>query len=368
GLFPIKVVEARPVILKKEYVYVKSRLSVSSSQLLDFTRQVYNLLCAHVELLRIIHILGEQTDSPKLRQVISHIYEEVKEGKNFSSSLESFPYIFPPIYISLVKAGEKSGRLDLSFERITLFLEQKQDLRRRVTSSLAYPVMMILVGIGTMVVLVTFVIPRLSFIFVDLGQELPMITRILLSVSSLFNKIWFWLAGTGIVIAIAIYQRFSHQKLSFQNIVKTLPILRKISYLESITHFSYSFGILLASGVSILDALNISRLSLGDTRLSAEVDSLRARVTEGSSLAQAVICLKSFPKFFSRMLVIGEESGLLPDVMNTTTSVLMKELDLRLKVLSSLIEPIIILVVGLILGIMVIAMLLPILQMSQLAM
>ena len=370
GLFPIKIEEEKAVAVsrKKQISLKRFRRRISQAALLDFSRQAYNLLCAHVELLRILYILREQIDNPGLQQVISQLYNQVKEGKNLSSAMESFPQIFFPIYISLVKAGEASGRLDLSFERITLFLEQKQDLRRKVISALAYPAMMVLVGVGTMVVLITFVIPRLSFLFGDLSENLPLITRALLSVSSLFNQIWFWVTLAVIVIILGIYQRFSPRKISFQGIAKTIPFFRRISHLESITHFSYAFGMLLTSGISILEALNISRLSLGDIRLSTEVSSLRAQVTNGSSLAVASKCLVSFPKFFSRMLVIGEESGLLPQVMNTTTTILMKELDLRLKILSSLIEPIIILVVGLVLGIMVIAMLLPILQMSGLAM
>jgi type II secretory pathway component PulF len=369
GLFPIEIKEHKPAaISKKELLSLKFSPRISLAQLVDFSRQVYNLLSAHVELLRILYILREQTENKALRQVVSQLYNQVKEGKNFSSALELFPEIFSPIYVSLVRAGEASGRLDLSFERITVFLEQRQDLRRRVSSSLAYPAMMILVGIATMIVLITFVIPRISSLFTDLVQNLPLITRILLFISSLFTKIWFWLAIVGMIIIFTAYQRFSHHKISLQGLAKIVPFLRAIINLESITHFSYAFGMLLTSGVPVLEALNISRLSLGDTALAGEVDSLRSQVVDGRSLAQASSCLKSFPKFFTRMLIIGEESGLLPEVMDTTTNVLMKDLDLRLKILSSLIEPIIILVVGLILGTMVIAMLLPILQISSLAM
>ncbi len=364
GLFPIRVEEQRPAVSKSKRIASRFRRRISLAHLVDFSRQVNNLLCAHIELLRVLYILNEQTDNRNLRLVISQLYNQVKEGKNLSDAMESFPQVFSPIYISLIRAGEASGRLDLSFERLTFFLEQKQDLRRKVNSSLAYPAMMVLVGAGTMVVLITFVIPRLSFLFTDLGQNLPLITRILLSVSSLFSQLWFWLVLAAAVIILGVYQRFSHHKISFQAIGKTIPFFRKTIQLESITHFSYSFGMLLSSGISVLEALNISRLSLADTRLSAEVGLLRSRVTQGSSLAQASKCLVSFPKLFSRMLVIGEESGLLSEVMNTTTNVLMKDLDLRLKTLSSLVEPTIILVVGLTLGIMIIAMLLPILQMS----
>lgn len=368
GLSPIKIEEEKTAgaFPKKDIFLKKPSLRISQKELLDFSRQAYNLFCAHVELLKILNILRQQFDNPKLKQVISDIHGQIKEGKNLSSALEAFPQIFSPIYVSLVKAGQVSGRLDLSFQRISFFLEQKQDLRRKVLSALAYPAMMVLVGIGTMIVLITFVIPRLSFLFGDLGQNLPLITRFLFSISSLFNQSWFWIIIASIVIFFSVYQRFFSHKISFENIIRKLPFFRKVSYLESIAHFSYAFGVLLASGVSILESLRISRLSLGKSPLSKEVASLEEQVTNGSSLATASKSLVSFPKFFASMLTIGEESASLPQMMNTTTTILMKELDLKLKVFSSLIEPIIILAVGLILGIMIIAILLPILEMSGL--
>ena len=367
GLYPIRIEEKRPT---KKIPGASFRISrkINQSQLLDFSRQLYNLLCAHVELLKALHILREQTDELALRNLIDNLYNRVKEGENFSTALEQFPESFSSVYTSLIKAGEVGGKLDSALGRIVTFLEEREDLRRKVISSLAYPIMMILVGIATVVVLVTFVIPRLTALFADFGQELPLITKVLLFISSWFGRIEFWLVIAAALIILAVYQRFARNKLSFKGLVKTIPIFRKIILLESITHFSFTFGMLLESGVSVLEALGVSSLSLGDSRLAAEVGRLKNEVTQGASLAEGTNYLVSFPKFFCRMLVIGEESGLLPKVMDTTTQVLKKELEMRLKIISSLIEPAIILGVGLVLGIMVVAMLLPIFQMSGLAM
>jgi type II secretory pathway component PulF len=227
---------------------------------------------------------------------------------------------------------------------------------------------MVLVGIATVIVLIAFVIPRLTSLFADFGQDLPLITKALLFVSSWFSRIEFWLLIAAAVIILAVYQRFARSKLSWKGIITTIPFFRKIVLLESITHFSFAFGMLLESGVSVLEALGVSSLSLGDSRLAAEVGKLKQEVTQGISLAEGTGYLESFPKFFCRMLVIGEEAGLLPKVMATTTQVLKSELEMRLKIISSLIEPVVILAVGLVLGIMVIAMLLPVFQMSGLAM
>ena len=367
GLYPIKI-EEKKFARKRKAAPLTISLKITQAQLLDFSRQLYNLLCAHVELLRALYILREQTDDVSLKNLIGNLYNRVKDGENLSNALEKFPQSFSPIYISLIKAGEVSGRLDFALGRIVSFLEEREDLRRKVISSIAYPIMMILVGIATVVILVTFVIPRLTALFADFGQDLPLITKALLFVSSCFGRIEFWLVIAVAVIILAVYQRFARNKLSWKGIIKTMPIFRRIILLESITHFSFTFGMLLDSGVSVLEALGVSSLSLGDSRLAAEVGRLKNEVTQGLSLAEGTNYLESFPKFFRRMLVIGEESGLLPKVMDTTTQILKKELEMRLKIISSLIEPVVILAVGLVLGIMVIAMLLPIFQMSGLAM
>jgi len=367
GLYPVKI-EQKRVSAKIKSATEKVPQKISSAQLLDFSRQLHNLLCAHIELLKALYILREQSDEPLLRNLINSLYWRVKDGENLSVAMEKFPQIFSQVYVNLIRAGEVSGKLDSVLGRIVAFLEERDDLRRKVISSLAYPIMMVLVGIATMVVLVTFVIPRLTVLFADFGQDLPLITKIVLFVSSLFSRIEFWLIIAAAVIILAVYQRFASHKLSWKGIITTIPFFRRIVLLESITHFSFSFGMLLESGVSVLEALGVSSLSLGDSRLAAEVMRLKQEVTQGLSLAEGTGYLESFPKFFCRMLIIGEESGLLPKVMNTTTQVLKKELEMQLKIVSSLIEPVVILAVGLVLGIMVIAMLLPVFQMSGLAM
>ncbi len=339
---------------------------ISQATVLYFTRNLYNLLKARVGMLKALLILEKQVDQPSLKRLISDIYSKVKEGADFSSTLGSFPRIFSPFYISLVKVGEVSGRLEFSLEKVCSYLEQQQEIRRKVVSSLAYPLMMVTVGIGTTIVLFTFVIPRLSGLFTDLGQELPLITRVLLDISSWFSRPLFWW-----IVAVAggmffLYQRFSTRKLSFRDFLKKTPFFKEIILLESVTTFSYTLSLLLKSGVSLLDALGTSQSTLQDKKLAAEIGKVREEVVRGGSLADNIAYLESFPKFFSHMIAIGEEAGMLPDVIDATTQVLTKDLDGRLRVLSSLIEPVIIFVIGIILGVVVIALLLPILQMGAL--
>jgi len=251
GLYPIKI-EEKKFARKRKAAPLTISLKITQAQLLDFSRQLYNLLCAHVELLRALYILREQTDDVSLKNLIGNLYNRVKDGENLSNALEKFPQSFSPIYISLIKAGEVSGRLDFALGRIVSFLEEREDLRRKVISSIAYPIMMILVGIATVVILVTFVIPRLTALFADFGQDLPLITKALLFVSSCFGRIEFWLVIAVAVIILAVYQRFARNKLSWKGIIKTMPIFRRIVLLESITHFSFTFGMLLESGVDLV--------------------------------------------------------------------------------------------------------------------
>jgi len=365
GLFPIRVERSEA---KESKPLRSASLRISQAQLLNFSRHLYNLLRAHVEVLKALGVLGKQTDNPSLRALIDEIHQKVKEGADLSKAMEDFPAVFSPFYTSSIRVGEVSGRLDFSLERICSYLEQRQDIRRKVISSLAYPIMMTAVGIGTVIVLFTFVIPRLSSLFLDLGQELPFITKVLLDIADLFSSLVFWWAVAVTAVICLLYQKFSPYKISFKKILKVTPFFKKILLLEAVTTFSYTLSLLLKSGVSLLEALEVSQATLQDEKLAQEVRMVREGVLQGVSLTESVEHLKSFPKFFSHMVAIGEEAGLLSEVMDTTTEVLSKDLDVRLRMFSSLIEPVIIFCVGIVLGAVVIALLLPILQMGTLSM
>ena len=371
GLFPIEVNEvAAPAAKASGKSRRKKKISkkISSKEVLTFTQKMTTLVRAKVELLASLKILYEQTENSRFKEVILEIYNLTKEGKAFSEGLMRFPRIFPPLYVSIVKAGEVSGRLDFSLERICNYLEQQQDMKRKVVSSLAYPIMMVLVGIGSIIVLFTFVIPRLSALFSDLGQNMPLITRVIFFIADQFSRPPLWWSVAVVVASFSLYQRFTRRKLSWKKVLKSAPFLKNIFLLEAIINFSYTLSLMLRSNVPLLTALGISGTTLQDEKLNQQVRALRDDITRGGSLADSMYRLKSFPKILVRMMTIGEESGLLGEVMDSTNQILAKELDARLKVLSSLIEPIIIFSVGLVLGIIVIALLLPILQLSTVSM
>jgi len=194
GLSPLQIEEVKDtenVKISNETFKVKK---IKQQQLLEFTRNLYNLLKAHIGMLKALLIIGQQADKVSTKKLIEEIYNRVKEGENFSSVLEQFSSVFSPFYISLVKVGEVSGRLEFALEKICEYLEQRQEMRRKVASSLAYPLMMIIVGIGTTIVLFTFVIPRLSGLFTDLGQELPVITKILLACKKRYFLIFLYIS------------------------------------------------------------------------------------------------------------------------------------------------------------------------------
>ena len=348
GLFPIKVERDED---NKTKVSFSAPRRISQTQLLNFTRQIHNLLKAHVGILKSLRIMEKQVDQNNLKNLINSMHQNIKEGMDFSKVLEGFPHIFSPFYVSLVKVGEVSGRLDFSLEKICDYLEQQQDLKRKVISSLAYPIMMILVGIATTIVLFTFVIPRLSGIFDDLGQDLPWITKTLLNISFLFRRPSFWWICVLGVIAGSLYQRISPYKMSLKGLLKKVPFFRKILLLEAVTTFSYTLSLLIKSGVPLLESLNVSKATLQDKKLVQEVEVVRNEVIQGASLSESIVYLKSFPKFLSNMIAIGEETGALSEIIDTTAQVLSKDLDMRLKMVSSLIEPIIIFTVGIVLGI-----------------
>ncbi len=366
GLSPLQIEEVIDIneneATNEKFVIKK----LKQQQLLEFTRNLYNLLRAHVGMLKALLIIEQQTENLLTKKLVIKIYQRVKEGESFSDVLKQFSSVFSPFYISLIKVGEVSGKLEFALEKICEYLEQRQEMKRKIVSSLAYPLMMIIVGAGTTIVLFTFVIPRLSGLFLDLGQELPLITQALINVSSWFSNIVFWWIVCFCTAVFFIYQRFSSRKVSFVKFLKKMPFVKNILLLEEVTTFSYTLSLLLRSGVSLLDALRVSQSTLQDEKMAQEVNKVREEITRGSSLAESTRYFKSFPKIFSSMVSIGEEAGMLSDTIDAVTQVLTKELEGRMKVLSSLIEPVIIFLVGIVLGAIIIALLLPILQMGAL--
>ena len=373
GLLPIRVEEEREKASPKAHVEREDpeaafkRTKISKETLYVFTKQLKTLIKSQVPILNSLYILQDQIADKKFKEIVASIITSVREGASFSEGLSRFPYCFPPLYIGILQAGEASGKLDYSLEQIALYLEQERYLSQKVKSSLAYPAVMIAVGVATVIFLMTFVIPKLSGLFEDFLDQIPLVTKMLLAASVFFAEYWLYLIVFIVsFIAIIIRNRDSAwlKKLSY-NIKSRIPVIKDIVYYQSLCNFARGLSVLLSNGVALLDSIRIAVPLIENENAQKELHNVYRQIIAGSGLEESLRSQTTFlPDLFIRMIAIGEASGRLDEILKEIASGYADDVDVKTKVVTSLIEPLAILVVGSILGFIVIAVLLPIFEIS----
>jgi general secretion pathway protein F len=370
GLTPINIVlQAETVSIAPPKTRRLNPGRISSKELTIFTRQLHTLIKSRVELLSSLKILQEQQGNLFFKEIIQDLSSQVRDGASFSRTLTSHPETFSRLYANIIVSGEASGDLSEALDQLCVYLERIEDLRLKLRQALAYPCLMIGVGMISIFVLVTFVVPRLSAMFNNLDIVLPWPTRVLIR-SGAFLKSWWWVVIIFLVSAVYFYLRFGADKKQDNFLVQLkfhLPIIGKLAYKQAMVNFTTTLSLLLRSGVALFEALRISAPLLEDRRLVEELDSIREKVKVGSSLSQGLEASRSFPSFLVQMIRVGEESGRLEEVIFEIAGSVNQELESDLKIFSSLIEPLIILIIGAVVGAIVISMLLPIFEINMLA-
>lgn len=370
GLFPITITE---IAIKDKKAVKKFKLSfgrkrIRPADILVFTRKLATLTRAKVELMASLRILYEQTDNARFKSIILELYNATKEGKPFSESLSRFSEVFSPLFVNIIKAGEASGHLDAGLDQINEFMQREESLKNKVLVALAYPALLLLVGITSIFVLINFVIPKLKPIFEGMGgRELPLITKIIINLSVISNKVW-WIAAALIiaVIVFAYYQKgMPYFKSMMRRMQTSLPIVKNLSVNQELAHFSRSLSLLLKSGVPALRSLEIVLPGIEDKTFKDELKKVCQQVSSGQSISRSMENSTSLPSFFTKMVAVGEESGRLSDVLDELSRSYTQQIESDIALVSSLIEPILILTLGLILGTIVLSILLPTFQVTQ---
>lgn len=369
GLSPVRVEPLVSETRRPEGVKRVSFFSALSRRDLNvFTGQLKSLLRARVDLLKSLSILYGQADKEKFKDLILDLHSRVKNGATFSDALSQHSYFFPSIYINLIKTGEASGRLDEVLEELDNFLSKEEEFRMHVRTAMAYPVLMVSVGVCVIFVLFSYVIPKLSSIFSDFEYELPMPTRVMLSISDFFKTSW-WALILALVVLIAIIVQMSKSqagraKLDWLKL--HIPIIGDLSLKQSLSRFCMTLSLLIRSGLPVFQALQVAIPTLENAVFVKDLEIVRKDVLEGSSLAGSMKKVAFFPPFLVQMMTVGEEGGKLEGILSEVANIYTQETDAKLKIVTSLLEPVIILVLGLILGGIVLAMLLPIFQINLL--
>ncbi|MDD5584732.1 MAG: type II secretion system F family protein [Candidatus Omnitrophica bacterium] len=342
------------------------RHTVKKKDVVLFTRQLSSLIESGVNILQSFAIVGGQTPDKYFKAVISDVARNIKDGKSLSESLSQYRHIFSALYTAIIHAGETSGKLEIALKRLTEFLEKQEEFKNSVRASLAYPAFVLLVGMLTIIVLVVFVIPRLSTMFEDMGQALPFATRMLLGISGVLTNYW-WLFCAGIFTVIFVLRRFcrsSQGKSTVDAIKLKIPVIGEIFLKTDVGRFAQTLSLLIGSGIPVVTALEVSTQLVANGLLKSELQKFKVQITTGASFSQCLSESKLFPAFVANIVHVGEEGGSLEKSLLRIGDEYEKEVDRFLKTFTRLLEPVIIVIMGLVVGFIVLAMLLPILQIN----
>lgn len=370
GYVPVRVEETVASEQRKTAVLNKAFGRVSGRQITVFSRQMASLLKSGVPILNAIHIIGEQSDSPNLKAILGNIYKEIKEGKTFSDALSRYTNLFSTLYISTVRTGENSGRLQEVLMRIADYRQKQEEIISRVRAALAYPVLMVIVGIATIIFMFTFVMPRLTQIFASMEQNLPLPTTILISITTFLRKrgLWVFIVLAIFVLLFRRQAKTKAGKFAISLFELKLPVIGEFILKAQLSRFSRALELLIRSGVPILKAIEVSVPLLENEILKQKMSVSYKELEHGQSLGRSLKGLKVIPAFMSNLITVGEESGRIEEALGEVATAYERDTDEALKIMTSLLEPVIILVMGLVVGFIVISMLLPIFQINTMAM
>ncbi len=374
-IFPISIKEAYKTSVKKESRFSASLSSfgrsftrVKPAEVSIMTRQLATLMSAGFPLVSAIDTLIPQTGSQGFKKNLAQIKDSIVEGNSFAASLSLYPGIFSPLYINMVSAGETSGTLETVLERLADITEKQQALKTRIKTALAYPVLMSCMGVCVLFFLMTFIVPTISGIFADMGQTLPPSTRLLIKASSIFKSYWwvfFALIVSGIV-AVQSIKKTKKGRYFMDKMILSLPLFGKLAKKLAVARFTRTLGSLLENGVSMMSALDIVKNIVGNMLLADAVAEAAKEVGKGQGLGNALSGGDIFPNLSIQMIQVGEQSGELEKMLNKIADVFENEVESAIMSMTSLLEPIMILVMGAIVGFIIISICLPILEMNKL--
>jgi general secretion pathway protein F len=366
GILPVEI-EADETTSAKSGIFPR-RKSVGLPELALLTRRLATLIGASMPLFEAVATLMEQERPGELRSVLSRVKERLAEGRGLAAALASESQLFSESYISMVAAGEASGALDRVLERLADFLESQEAVRSKVSTALAYPLLMAVVGGGVMLFLLTFVIPKITGVFADNKAVLPLITIVLLKVSALVRKGW-WLLAAVIAAGIFTYRRFMKEesfRLKRDTFLLRLPGMGALLQKLILARFAKILGLLLSSGVPVIKAMEITGEAVVNRAYRGFLGEARSELIEGAKLSATLARSPLFPPLLIHLIGIGEQSGTLERMLDKAGSAFEKEFDTATTRFMALLEPILVLAMGLSVGFVVVAVLLPIFQLNQL--
>lgn len=360
-------VEINEIIESKDLKELDAFSKVTAKDLMVFCRQFSGILKAGVTLVQALKMLTEQTENPLLRNIIAEISADIQKGSSLSAAMAKHPKHLPPILIHMANAGEISGTLEDSLDTVAIHFEKNEAIRKKVKSAMTYPIIVIIVSVVVVAILLVFVVPTFTEIFENADTSLPGVTLALVAISDFLRKSWFVLILVAVIIGVLIksYINTDDGRYAFDKCKFGMPILGKIQVKSAAANFSRTMTTLMSSGVGITEAIRISGQVVGNTYVIDKLKDIERKVSEGRGLYGPIKESGIFPPLLVNMVMLGEETGNLEDMLANTANYFEEEVDEETEKLTSMLEPLITVVLGLIVAFIVIAIALPMFDLSS---
>jgi type IV pilus assembly protein PilC len=352
---------------KSRAISLKLGTGVKQRDIVVFTRQFSTMIDAGLPLVQALDILGKQADNKSFGKVIGDVKSRVEGGASFSDALRSHPKVFDNLFVNLVAAGEVAGILDTIMTRLANYIEKSMKLKGKIKGAMVYPIGVLIVAVVVIVVLLWKVIPVFEKMFQDMGAgALPGLTQFVISTSRGFvtNAHYFVMLATAIVVSFIMVNRQRWGKLFFHSVQLKMPILGPVIRKAAVARFTRTFGTLMSSGVSILDAMEIVAKTAGNLVVEDAIMHVRQQVSEGKDLATPLMETKVFPPMVVQMIGVGEQTGAMDQMLQKIADFYEEEVDVAVAAMTSLMEPFMIVVLGGIVGTILIAMYMPIFELG----
>lgn len=366
GYFPLSVEEFAGDAEKKSDVLKQALVRIKLRDRNVFFRQLANLIESGMPITRALRTLVEQTENPKMSRLIDELRDDVQKGSSFAEALERHKEVFSPIQCNLVRAGETGGMLEDVLWRLVDFGEQQEELRGKAITAMVYPTFLLIIGSLAVFILVSFVFPRFIEVFKDFNAQLPLPTRMVMAVCGFMGSYW-WAVALCVALSLAgiiYFLRTPQGRRVRDTVLLRIPVVRSVVQKYEMARFARTLGTLLDNGVPVLKSLRTTAETMGNDIVRDEVERILEGVTEGRSMSESMAPNPHFPPLVISMFMVGEESGRIGDVTKRLADAYDLEVDRAVKAMTALFEPILIVFMGVIIGFLVIAMLLPMLTLS----
>ncbi len=367
SLLPVKVNEVAEKQSGEKTAF-SLRRGLSSGDLALLTRQLATLTASGLPLEEALLAVSEQNENPRAKSIMLGVRSRVMEGHTLADGLAEFPNAFPEIYRATVAAGEQSGHLDAVLERLAEFTESRQALQQQVRNALIYPIALVVTAVGIISFMLAYVVPKVVYIFENYGQELPVLTRIMIASSDFLRDQWIWLIVAVVAMAFGLRKLLQRPgpKRRYHGILLRVPIVAKLTRGINTARFTQTLSILAGSGVPILESLRIAAQVVVNVPMREAVQEASLRIREGAAISKSLAASRLFPPMTTHLIASGESSGRLEEMLSRAASNQEREVDGLISTLLGIMQPLLVIVMAVIVLLIVLAILLPIFEINNL--